>query len=270
MKFNILLLFTLVLFGCSSSNNEAIKNAEELINQKKYLSAYKYLETADPKNSDVDIVLKKIELLQNYFVQSLNHKRFALKDLQHDEDLFQVRSGAGQFVLLPEFNIPKMLDSIKLKQPTNFNIHLALASYYAEYEKLYGYKEEERYYFIHLIELYNEEAYTKGYKSYRQCYELALDMMYENKNEKCIELLKESIALNYVDDNYFLFNHTFYKSQANSIIGYVYFNMFKKDSAQKYLTKALHYCKDSSTINDVNKKLLEIAEFDKNRIKAVE
>ena len=272
MKFNILLLFTLVLFGCSSSNNEAIKNAEELINQKKYLSAYKYLETADPKNSDVDIVLKKIELLQNYFVQSLNHKRFALKDLQNDEDLFKIRSCTGQFVFLPEFNIPNILDSIKIKQPTNYNIHLALASYYGEYEKRFGYRdEEERNYFIHQIKLYNEEAYTNGCKNYRQCYELGVEaIMKDSLYDNGINLLKESISMNHTDDYYFLFNNSFYKSEANYNIANVYYLKKDYDSAQSYFNTCLKYCKDSAYISYVYTYLGRIFEMKKDINKAVE
>lgn len=59
---------------------------QQLINNKKYESAMKLLQCADSNVNRPDYVIAKTELVLNYFVTSIMHQFFALKDLKPNEE----------------------------------------------------------------------------------------------------------------------------------------------------------------------------------------
>jgi hypothetical protein len=132
MRFILLAAATLM----ASTNAQAqtpetavLQQAEQLIKQKKYESAYRALDKLDPKNGRTAVLLKKEDLVLNYYVQSINHQLFALKDLKPNQDVEELRGRPGSYGMyaLP---LAELLDSLKRLRPTDYGLDLGLGHYY--------------------------------------------------------------------------------------------------------------------------------------------
>lgn len=82
--------------NCDQDTMNLLATADTLIAERKYESAFKSLGTSD---TNAYIVAKKVEICLNFFVQSMNHQFFALKDLSPKEDLETLRKGSGTYKL---------------------------------------------------------------------------------------------------------------------------------------------------------------------------
>jgi len=128
MKPFLLLVFILsatLLIGQESP----IAQAEALIEEKKYESAYKILDAADPTNSNPEIAIAKSDLLLNYFITSFMHQMFALKDLEKGEDLMELRGSEGSFSMY-NFNPDSVLLNLIEEHPTNYELKKELGFFY--------------------------------------------------------------------------------------------------------------------------------------------
>src|ERR1700759_437737 len=94
---SVILLLAMPWLAYSQSADDAIKTAQKLITEKKYDSAFEVLEKADPNNKNADVVIEKEDIVLRYFVTSIMHKVFALKDLKPDEDIMDYRGKNGSF-----------------------------------------------------------------------------------------------------------------------------------------------------------------------------
>ena len=61
-------LFLVISFVAISVNAQVMRQADSLIALGKYQSAYKLLDSKDPKNAKPEIVIKKIEVLTKYYI----------------------------------------------------------------------------------------------------------------------------------------------------------------------------------------------------------
>jgi len=136
MKYQILLVITLSL-SCQVLGQTPTEQANELINQKKYESAFGLLEEADPKNDDPEMAIAKTYLLLNYFVTSIMHNLFALTDLKEDQDIMDVRGTEGSFSMFM-FEADSILHRLITKFPKNYALRKALGRYYHEVHLKYG------------------------------------------------------------------------------------------------------------------------------------
>lgn len=98
----------------------AIVKAEELISQKKYLSAYKMLDKYDPRNEKSVIFLKKVDIVQNYFLFNIMNQIFCLDDIPLDKTVEELRgneeaSGCSSVM----FAIDTIAEMLLLKEPSN-------------------------------------------------------------------------------------------------------------------------------------------------------
>lgn len=82
------IITVIAINGYCQQTNDIIAKANKLVEDKKYESAFKLLDTADSTNCNPDIFLLKEDIVLNYFVSSLMHQAFALKDINKDEDIF--------------------------------------------------------------------------------------------------------------------------------------------------------------------------------------
>lgn len=127
---------TLLLFSCSftalaQTETETIKKATELIAEKKYESAFELLDQFDPANSRAEIVLLKEEIVLNYFVTSIMHQMFALKDIGKEEDILDYRGKEGNFGM-QVFPVDSILQELIKKDSTNCRLYNGLAEFYYE------------------------------------------------------------------------------------------------------------------------------------------
>lgn len=126
-------LFTALLFcvvATSQSQTEALllREADQLIARRQYATAYSLLDSIDPTNDIPAVLLKKEEIMLDYFVQSINHTVFSLQDLRPGESLDSLRSNftIGQMM-------PFMADSLLRRLIDRHPTHCALLCGYARY-----------------------------------------------------------------------------------------------------------------------------------------
>jgi tetratricopeptide (TPR) repeat protein len=128
-RISVLLLIFCVVNGFAQ--NEAIERAKQLVSSKKYESAINVLNEVDPKNQDPEVVIAKTEIFLNYFVSSLMHQMFALKDLEENEDIANIRGSEGNFSMFL-FMADSILTDLIISHPKNFNLYKTLGNFYHE------------------------------------------------------------------------------------------------------------------------------------------
>lgn len=126
--------FTLILifnFAFSCAQESVIEKANKLIEVKKYESAYNVLNETDPNNEKPEIAIAKTDLFLNYFITSMMHQMFALKDLEPNEEILDIRGSEGSFSMFA-FSPDSILLSLIEKNPTNYELKKELGFYYHE------------------------------------------------------------------------------------------------------------------------------------------
>ena len=130
-KITTLLLTFLAFAGYSQAQTDVLSAAQKLVDAKKYESAYVLLDNDDPDNEKPDVVLMKEDIVLNYFVSSMMHQVFALKDLKKNEDVMDYRGKTGTFSLFP-FQVDSVLLKLIAAYPDNCKLYRGLAFYYNE------------------------------------------------------------------------------------------------------------------------------------------
>ena len=232
---------------------------KKLVKARQYDSAYQLLEKADPKNGNPEIVVKKVDLALNYFVQSMMHRMFSFKDLEEGEELMELRGANGSFSIYP-MEIDLILDSLIKIYPSNGSLYQALGNFYYEVHLKYGQNwfesNDELLRKMHLnsmkaIELdaadyityyavgyfHNlNEAYSKAIDYYLKSieadpsyptsyYNLAICYLYEGKAKQGVPYAQKSIEL-YTDVEY--------KADAARVTAALYKNLQDYANAEKY------------------------------------
>jgi tetratricopeptide (TPR) repeat protein len=126
--FTLILVFITVI---SFAQEDAIDGANKLIQEKKYESAFNILNGADLANENPDIAIAKTDLVLKYFVTSIMHKTFALKDLEPAEEIMDIRGSNGNFTI-HAFAPDSILNTLIKKYPDNYNLRKSLGYYYHE------------------------------------------------------------------------------------------------------------------------------------------
>gem|GEM_PF-1854253 len=121
-------IFCLIASSQSQTEASVLRDADRLVSQRQYATAYSLLDRFDPTNDIPSILLKKEEIMLDYFVQSINHMVFSLQDLKPGESLDSIRSHftIGQM-------IPFMADSLLRRLIDRHPADCALLCGYARY-----------------------------------------------------------------------------------------------------------------------------------------
>jgi tetratricopeptide (TPR) repeat protein len=80
-----------------AASRAATDGAEALMKQGKWKSAWAALDAYDPKNADPYALASKIRVCVRGYVQTSQHKAFALVDLQPGQSLEALRAGQGEY-----------------------------------------------------------------------------------------------------------------------------------------------------------------------------
>lgn len=270
----IVVLNLITSFSFANSDKKIIDQANKLISNKKFETAFKKLDQYDPQNKNIDIFLKKYEIVSKYALSSKLHRAYALKDLKKNENLNSVVYNIDQ-INFHEFKADLVFDSLLKIQPENcelnklasehlFDVHLKFGKYWImpenEYLKqmaIYSEKtikgncaNEQSYYKIgyYLINVgkYKESIYflyqcvLKNDKSPTYHYNLALAYLMTKS---------QATALKHAKKAYELYTDSMYKSDASRMLGEAYFQNKFIDSAIMYYEKAEEL--DSTTINNI-------------------
>lgn len=250
----ISIIFTLKVFGQTES--DIIKQANDLIENKKYESAFKLLDKFDPKNSNPDVVLLKEDIVLNYFVSSIMHQMFALKDLEKNEDIMDYRGKEGSFGM-QMFQIDSILEILIKQYPTNCKLYKGLGLFYYETHLKYGGKwlKDDKELFK-LMETDFTKAIDGNCADYLSYYVLGYITLAQEKYKasipyflKSIELKKDYAsshynlayaylftderqdALKYAKYSYDLYTDQTYKSDAARMLGQIYFELKDDNNA---------------------------------------
>ena len=130
-KLTVIFLAFLSLTVFGQTETETVKKANDLIANKKYESAFNLLNNFDPENSKPDIVLLKVDIVLNYFVSSIMHQVFALKDLEENENIMDYRGHNGKFNV-HMFQVDSILGKLIEIYPINCNLYKGLGKFYYE------------------------------------------------------------------------------------------------------------------------------------------
>lgn len=125
------ILILIFKFAFSFAQESTIDKANKLIDNRKYESAYNILNEADPNNEQPEIVIAKTDLFLNYFVSSIMHQMFALKDLEQNEEILDIRGSEGSFSMFT-FSPDSILLQLIEKYPTKYELNKELGFYYHE------------------------------------------------------------------------------------------------------------------------------------------
>mgnify|MGYP003295125277 CR=1 FL=1 len=137
MRKSFLILACVLYSFASIAQNDTLVLAQHLIQTKKYESAMNLLNAADPTNDRPDYVITKTNLVLNYFVSSIMHQIFALKDLKPNEDVNDYRGEQGSYSMF-FFAPDSLLNRLKAKYPDNYEIHKTLGDFYRQVDIKYG------------------------------------------------------------------------------------------------------------------------------------
>lgn len=135
------MLFSFQLFAANNPYSSADKKTksilakcDDLIDKAQYESAYKVLGEGTVNEY---IIAKKIELVTEYFSQSMMHQMFCLSDLKEGQTLYDVRTGDGSFNMIVSDPV-KMVEEYVAKNGEKPILNYALGIYYSSVLNCYG------------------------------------------------------------------------------------------------------------------------------------
>ncbi len=226
MRTVLYILFTIISFTLSAQN-KAILKANNLIAQKKYLSAYRILHDSDPNNQDPEIAIAKTNLLLNYHITTNLYHKFGLKDLAYNEFISDYEKNKNikyNIVFYPDL----ILERLVHQYPQKYSLFKALGGYY--YEVYLKYPNNQ--WIINDTEVLKKikTNYLKAYKhnvyDYWSLFGIGYVYLLEGNNEKAISFFEKSIKSN---PKYAL---TYYN------LAYAFFNLKEYEKALKYSLKS--------------------------------
>jgi len=216
----------------AQNQSDVLKQADALIAAKKYETAFKELDNFDPDNKNPETVLKKQDILLNYFVTSMMHQMFALKDLEEHEDIMDYRGEEGQYSMYM-FPSNEILEGLISENPENCRLYEALGDYYYDVYLRYGgnwLKSDEE--VLSLAKANFTKAIEGRCEDYMSHYVLGyLELINENYTGSIPHFLK-SIAL---DKNY---------PTSHYNLAYAYLYTDDRQNCIKYATNAMELYKD--------------------------
>jgi hypothetical protein len=191
-----ILTFILIFsFSILYGQNKTIDKANKLIEGKKYESGIKILNDADPDNDNPEIVIAKTNLYLNYFVTSIMHQMFALKDLEKDEEIMEIRGSEGSFSMFtfaPDSILLRLID----KYPEKYELNKTLGYFYHEVHLKYpqNWLQPDSAVVKHFFDNYRI-AYDNGIYDYWSSYGIGYAYLMKSDYKNAIPYLKKSTEL---------------------------------------------------------------------------
>lgn len=255
----VFIFFFLLASLAGVAQDDALNRANQLIDAKKYESAFMFLDSIDPDNADPEIVIAKSELVLDYFASSIMHQMFALTDLEPDQDIMDVRGSEGQFNMVM-FAPDSALLPLAAKYPDNDKIQKALGNFYHEvhlkypenwllpdsvviqsfldyYKTAYDHGEYDYWSaygigYAYLLNQHYEQAVPYFEKSVElksdypsAHYNLAYALVYQDKREEAIESAHRAMEL---------YEYPVYKADAARLIAAMYSELRNNQKALEY------------------------------------
>jgi tetratricopeptide (TPR) repeat protein len=265
IAFLFLLFFSQGMFA-----QKCIRQADKLIADKKYRAAWEVLDKADPQNKKPAVAVAKTNLVLKYFISTVMHKVFTLKDLQSNEKVEDYR-GKNESGDLIRFDPEAVLDTLIKQNPKDYQLHVGLGNYYYEtflvFQENWVKKPET---LVKLMEENYTLAYDHGFKTYLVVYRIGFARLFLQRFKdakrsfteaiqlnntfpdayyslaySCLQLNQPDSALTNANKAYELFKDTFNRSDVNLLRGMIY-------SAKKDSVHALAEYRQAATMNPKN------------------
>ena len=193
------LLFICLIFSAlacqAQQETDVVAQANQLVAEKKYESAYKLLQNFDPNNEKPDVFLLKEDILLNYFVSSLMHQAFALIDIKKNEDILDYRGNNGSYSMYAVF-----IDSVLLRligeYPENCKLYKGLGDFYYDAHSKYGgrWMMEEEELQEAILENY-QKAIDGGCADYQSFFAMGITYLELQKETASIPYLRKAMEL---------------------------------------------------------------------------
>ncbi len=233
-------LFLLLLSSSMLHAQKCIRQADKLIADKKYRSAWEVLDKEDPKNENPTIALAKTDLLLNNFINTVMHKVFTLKDLMPGEKVEDYR-GKDVNGSLIKFDAEMIIDTLLKQHPKDYKLYEGLGNYYYQvflyFQENWIKKPEE---LVQLILGNYTIANEHGIHNYLVSYRIGFAQLFLQNFQEARKYFQEAARQNpkYPDAFYSL---SYSNLQLNQI-----------DSALLNANKAYELFTDSFNRSDVN------------------
>ena len=197
MKKLLLFLFTFSALACyGQQETDIIAQANRLVADKKYESAFKLLQAYDSANVKPDIFLMKEEILLNYFVTSLMHQAFALMDIKKNEDIMDYRGKKGSYSMYG-IEIDSVLLRLIEEHPDNCKLYKGLGDFYYDVDSKYGgqWLMDEADLQEAILTNY-QKAITGGCADYDAYFAMGISYLQNEKDAYAIPYLRKAMELN--------------------------------------------------------------------------
>ena len=283
-------LFMLLISQMALSQNQTvIDSADNLIEKKQYESAFQLLDKEDPENDDIQILIKKTNLLTEYFVTSINHVMFALKDLDEGESVMDYRGKSGNFKM-HVFDADSLTRRLIRKEGSDFRLYRNMADYWFSVYLNYGEDSNNRKSPLDTVNKYSRLAISSGDSHFKTYYKRAFCLLMNDKYTEAIPVFEKSIQKNdsfpeshynlayaYLQINKFsnalisanraleLYDTPVKKADAARMAGISLMELDKPEKAKMYLKNSLKFAPDNyNTLHN----LLEVFFMEDNLMKA--
>lgn len=235
---------------------------ESLVSDKKYLTAYEWLNSLDD-SLDVELQLAKINLAIDYYAVSRYHRYFGFADLRAGESLDEIRTNGEVDRVKCYLPVDSILLRLKERHPDDYRIHHQLGKYYNAVFLLFGDRwGKSSEWLLDQGQHYFSEAWKHGVYDYYSLYAMGYyNTLIENYHEarywyhkslqiKDDPLTNYNLAVACLFDGMFsegissaqraceLFSDSLKKSDAARITGILYSKTGKNKDALNYFIKA--------------------------------
>lgn len=239
MRFATLVIFLLPLSIFAQTEQDVLAKSNQLVAQKQYVTAFQTLEKFDPRDTKPDIVLAKEDIALNYFVTSIMHQMFGLKNLKPNENVYQYRGQAGTSDMFV-FKIDSVLNQLITKYPDNYKLYNGLGMYYEEVHEKYPNWLIPADSVLKLFKQNYEKVIDHQAGTYKTYYGAGLANLYLKNNAAAIPLFIKSTEINGTALN----ANSFYN------LAYAYINNDQLKEALPYAKKSIELYNDKSFRGD--------------------
>ena len=250
--FSLFLAFLLTLTAAvaqvDKAETAALKQANDLVAQRKYSSAFAQLQQFDRKHTRPAVAMRQQEIALSYYITTRDYQTFTLKDLALVESLEQMRAQRS-YDSAYRFPMEEVLLNLKRRNPTNYRLDKALGDYYYSAQQCdcaEKDKGEDR--LFALMVKHYEVAHLRGYGDYLSYYALGYAHERLGNFAQAIGPFKRSIQLkkDFPDAHYHM--------------AYSLLELKQLESARDEVRLALNYYQDEQFKSDAAYMLADIEE----------
>ena len=180
----------------STAEAQVLEKASELMLSRKYESAFKLLNSFDPKHRRPAVVLRQVELALGYNLRSREYEAFGFRDLGPLERLDSLRVRYTKAAIQYPFAVESILITLQKRYPTNYKLNRGLADYYYQVQQCEcAEADKSPNTLLALMARHYLVVHAHGYGDFHSYYALGYARMSQGRFAESVPLFKRSIAL---------------------------------------------------------------------------